>query len=108
MMTFDQMELLFSMLIAQNIDTKICTIFRDFTSDETLSLGDCTIVKNQYESVEIFHNHFIVVRFRNKHNIDSKHERIFVTWNNRGKVKFEEYEQFLSHLLKFVSFEDKV
>lgn len=109
MMTIDQMELLFCVLIAQNKDTKIRVIFPDYTTDETTTLKDCDINKETYgpiETIEIFSSYGSVVRFRRGGGVDK--EQSFVTWDYNVNAIFEEYEQYLSHLLKFVSFEDKV
>ena len=115
MMSVDQMGILFQLLIAQNKDRKIVDIFKDYCDPNT-TFGSCNIEKEDYgkkgnysyiscvglESIDR-----TVVRYRISYNCESVSWFDFVTWINGDSFE-NEYESFLKHILKFVSFEDKV
>ena len=110
MMTIDQMGLLFQLLIAQNSNMSISAIFPGYFEEyKSLIFGECVIIREKYgsniDTVEIRHHRTSVVRYRT-----TKDQKVidFITWNKSRISDFHDYEQYLSYLLKFVSFEDKV
>lgn len=110
MMTIDQMGLLFQLLIAQNSNMSISAIFPGYFEEyKSLIFGECVVIREKYGSsintVEIRHHKTSVVRYRT-----TKDQKVidFITRSETGTVDYHNYEQYLSYLLKFVSFEDKV
>ena len=110
-MTIDQMELLFQLLIAQNSNMSISAIFPGyFFENKSLIFGECVVIREKYgsniDTVEIRHHETSAVRYRI--NTVDNNKTDFITWDKRGTSIFNVYEQYLSYLLKYVSFEDKV
>lgn len=110
MMSIDQMELLFQLLIAQNSDKKVSELFPTSKEQEHYLFNQCKIIKEtldtfeEFEEIEIYgYDSMIRYRILRKDNIYD-----FITWDKKGKAIVNDYEQYLSYLLKFVSFEDKV
>ena len=114
-MSVDQMGLLFQLLIAQNKDRKIVDIFEDYF-DPNATFASCNIEKEEF-GIKGNHSYILcmnlksinrtVVRYRISYNFESVSSFDFITWYNGDSIE-NEYEPFLKHILKFVSFEDKV
>lgn len=107
MMSIDQMELLFQLLIAQNSDKKVSELFPTSKEQEHYLFNQCKIIKESWntdEEIEIYGSDSMVrYRILRKNDIYD-----FITWDKKGKPTINNYEQYLHYILKFVSFEDKV
>lgn len=122
MMSIDQMELLFQMLILQNSDRKVIDVFPSYNGKET-TFGQCEIKRDVHgkRGEPLFLSLLIlqsvssgIVIFRvwsvtkfSKPLAQIQEKQDFITWKE-GKPIENEFEPFYKHLLNFVSFEDKI
>ena len=122
MMSIDQMELLFQMLILQNSDRKVVEVFPSYNGKET-TFGQCEIKRDVHGkrgeplfissmSMQSVSSRIVVFRDRSITKFSKSPPQIqekqdIVTWEE-GKPIENEFEPFYKHLLNFVSFEDKV